>query len=480
MTETAEVPAGPGSTWRAFVRLGVGLGAGAGALVLGFGFSMSPWVTVGAAMGAVLFFAAIRWPLAMVGVFLTLGPVDLAVLTGGFKGLAPELGGLDMNGIRLVAVSAGLGAVVLLDQKLRHLLVSPHARWYLLFLAWGALSIPLSVDPMEGARLLFKLTWPFLIFLIVAHPDRTPGERDRLGDWVLIGAAVIMLVNPFFVWAGAYHVDFHGRFRVLGPGVYANPFSFYLLFVAILALTRFAFRAQLRYLFLATGALVWVGLTQTRITFLAGLVALAAAGLYAGFVQKNRRMTGLVGGAVVVLGLIFVPIALQRTFGYVPGPADLWTLMRDPILFYGTIDLAGRELYWGLLYTAWSSSPWLGLGLGSSSGIIHQFIPPELGAVAHSEYFRLGTDLGFLGLGLVALITWAWARPAWAGGEWAFPALAGLLVWVIISLTDNALDYYASFTQFVGFAVAVALTAGRGEDATSAADPGASSSPPGG
>lgn len=460
-------------------RPGRVLALGAGLAVLAAGFAVAPWIATGVTLGGLLFLATVRWPLVVVGILLALGPVDLAFLTGGFRGIAPELGGLDMNGIRLVAVVAGLGFVVIADEKLRGLLVSPHARWFLALLVLGAATIPFSMAPMEGLRLLVKLTWPLLVFLVVAHPDRTRDEHERLADWILIGAAVIVLINPIYVLAGGYGYDFYGRLRIRGLGVHENPFSFYLLFVAILALTRFALRGQLRYLLLTGGALIWIGLTLTRITFLAGLVALVAVGLYAGFVQKNRRMLAAVGGAVVVAGLVFVPFGLERTFGYVPSVPELLALMRDPVLLYQTMDLAGREGFWGVLLASWFASPWLGLGLGSSTAILATLFDPAVLGVAHNEYLRLGTDLGFLGLGVAALAAAAWVRASWRGGDWAYPALATLLAWAVISLTDNPLDYYTTFTQYAAFAVAAALSVRRreDEDATSTGDPGASSPP---
>ncbi|MDP2958481.1 MAG: hypothetical protein Q8N53_18795 [Longimicrobiales bacterium] len=42
-----------------------------------------------------------------------------------------------------------------------------------------------------------------------------------------------------------------------------------------------------------------------------------------------------------------------------------------------------------------------------------------------------------------------------------------MLAWGVISLTDNAFDYYAPFTQFAGFLVAGVVVAAReGKGAT--------------
>jgi hypothetical protein len=45
--------------------------------------------------------------------------------------------------------------------------------------------------------------------------------------------------------------------------------------------------------------------------------------------------------------------------------------------------------------------------------------------------------------------------------EFALPAFAGILAWAILSVTDNVFDYYAPFTQYIGFLCAGALACGE-------------------
>ena len=93
-----------------------------------------------------------------------------------------------MSGIRLVGVSAGLGMVVLTRKDLLQALASPPARWYVLFLAWAGATLAFSPAPLEGLRLLLKLAYPLLLFMVVAAPERRPDEVRRLGDWTLWGS----------------------------------------------------------------------------------------------------------------------------------------------------------------------------------------------------------------------------------------------------------------------------------------------------
>jgi hypothetical protein len=467
------------------LRLGLLLGlALVGAVVLAFSIARAPELTAGAVLGLAILAVTIRWPRVVVTLLLVVGPVDLSFITGGLKGLAPQLGGLDMNGIRLVAATAGISAVVALDPKLRAELLKPPALIYGVFLAWCAVRLPGSPAPLEGLRFLLKMLWPLLVLLVVAHPDRTRGEVEGVTRWILGGALVLLLANPIWVALGGYHYDWDGKLRVHGLGLEQNPFSFYLLIMVVIGVAYLLHRGRagpseeatpgveppvlsradtmiaLAVVLLAFG---WLGLTLTRITLLAAFMALVLLGAVALWRERNVKVGALVVAALGVLGVVFVPLVLIRTFGELPTPSALMELFRDPLRLYQTINFQGRELVWAILYVAWEQSPWIGIGLGGSTHVLLTNLGLDGVTVAHNEYLRLGTDLGWVGVGLAALTTGALAAAARGGREnpWTLPVFAALMVWAVVSITDNPLDYYTPFTQYVGFLVGAALVWNR-------------------
>jgi hypothetical protein len=458
-------PVGSGAS----VRLMVGAAA---LTAIAAGLAWQPFLAAGAVIGSVLVWVTFTWPLAVVGVMLALGPLDLSFVTGGFKELFPELGGLDMNGIRLVAVSGGLMLVVLTDRGVLETLRLPRAWCYALFLTFATATLAWSPDRLEGLRLLFKLTYPLLVFLVVAAPSRTSSDVDRLANGILIGGAALLLLNPAFVAAGGFTRDYDGSLRVGGAGIHQNPFSFYLLILVLLSAARFAVRAQARYLALAALAVGWMSLTLTRITMGAALVGLAGMSLYGALINRNYRAAATGLGLAALIGAALLPVVLQRSFGYVPGAGDLLGLTRDPTALFYAVNWQGREVIWPVLAQAWSTSPWVGHGMGASAVVLRTTFP-GLTMVPHNEYLRLGVDAGWIGVGLFFVAMMAWLRVVLQAGrsgapgvrEHALPALAATLAWGIIAATDNAFDYYGPFTQFIGFFTAAALVTARAADA---------------
>lgn len=435
----------------------------------GLALVASPLLTAGAAAGVLLLAVTIAYPLPVVGAMLALGALDLSFLSGGSKALLLADGGLDMNGIRLVGIVIALGAIVIADRSVLQHVFARHGRWFLIFLLYAAATLIFSRSRLDGLRLLLKLAYPFLVFVAVLGVARTRRDLELLGDWALLGASVMVLVvNPLYVAFGGVHAASDGgQLRVGTIGLHENPFSFYLLALIFLALVRSFVRRQARYAVLAVVLATWMVLTFTRITLVASLLGLAAMGLYDAWSRRSYRMLG--AGAVLGIGLLvaLAPTVLQRTLGYAPTPGELAGLIVHPGDLVRSMDWQGRQALWPLILAQFRASPWLGLGLGSTTALLAGVFGQAGISVAHNEYLRLGAETGIVGVVLFAVAIGQWWRStlgaARVGGlqarEFALAAVAMLVSWAVISLTDNAFDYYAPFTQYVGFYCAGAVLA---------------------
>jgi O-antigen ligase len=440
------------------------------ALMLGPFVVASPFLLAGVLVGVALLVAVFQKPLLLLGVVLLLGPVDLSFVTGGFKNLFASLGGLDMNGIRLIGVTFGLGVMALALPRVRQVLFGPWGIVYVAFLLWCLIALVRSPYPIYGLRFLLKLAFPLLIFVtIVGMTDRRQ-QLDRLVDYWLIGAAIIALfLNPLYVAFGGYEVYDSGHVRIRGVGIHENPFSFYVLVSLFMALSRLLQRGEMRYLLLSIALGYWMVLTMTRITFLGALAGLFAMALYAIIAGRSLRVMAGTVAAAAVLVVVFLPLVLERSLGFAPSFVELAVMMRNPVALYESINWQGREAAWPIIYAAFSGEPFTGLGLGASILIMRQYFPADAGELVHNEYLRLASETGLIGVLLFAFAIAVWfvaciradARTGGAAREYCMPALAAMVSWSMISITDNAFDYYAPFTQFVAALAAATLATAR-------------------
>jgi hypothetical protein len=446
--------------------------AAAGALVLGAGLATVPWMTTGLFLGTVLFLLTLARPLIVLGLMLAIGALDLSVITGGE--VLEQWGGIDMNGMRLIGMVIALGAVMMIEPRAARHAFSPRARWYGLFLLYGGATLAFSIMPLDGARLLLKLAYPLLLFVAVLAVVRERRDLERLMSWALAGgAAMALFIVPLLLLTGQYQFDAFGRLLAVGAVLNTSVLSFYMLVIALMAFGRFAVRRQPVYLILAAAAGVWIILCMTRITLLATVVAFLAIAAYSAWRDRDIRLP-LIAAVVMLLVVVpLTPIALERTFGVVPTMAELAQLAGDPVGLYNRMNFQGREIIWPVVGQAFLASPVLGQGLGVSTHYVVTTIDPAGGAVVHNEYLRLAADTGLIGLTLFTTAMVIWLVVAVRGGrapglvrEFAVPAVAGMVAWAVIALTDNPFDYYAQFTQYIAFLVAatVALSDGEAED----------------
>jgi putative inorganic carbon (HCO3(-)) transporter len=446
------------------------VGAFVGGLLLAAVMARQPFLAAGAVGGALVLMMLLVRPVLVLGALLAIGGINLAFLTGGYKELLGGLGGIDMNGIRLIGAVTGLGGLVLIDRGMLRELMSPAARWYLLFLLFATGTLAISPAPIDGLRLLFKLAYPLLIF--VAVTALIPGEEgvDRLVAWTLVAAIVLVfMVNPILVIGGGYVIDEYGQIRVQGLGQNQNPFSYYLLALSLLSLARFIFRGDRRWLVLALGLSAWIIVTFSRMTLLAAVGALTAMAVYGAALRRDPKP--LV--AAILLGLTLAipltPVVLERSLGFVPTVGELWSLVTHPAGLVEMMHWGGRDRIWPVLLRAFRESPAIGLGLGTSADLMQTSFADTFLDVPHNEYLRLLVDTGIVGtvLFFVAVMAWlvAAVRAGWTAGgvarEYALAAVGCIVAWSLIALTGNPLDYYNQFTQYAALFVAGAVVSAR-------------------
>lgn len=425
-----------------------------------------PAMAVALVVVGALAVAAVSQPLVAVALLLAIGGLPLEQLTGGEKSLLPGFGGASASGVVLVAM-VGLLTLVLINSKALSRISFLDGAFGIL-LAVAAASILWAPVPLEGFRVLSKMAYPVLVYLAVRSFMTGTKERDLVLRVVLFGGIVVAVWAfwgfatvglPVFLSGGIYNLTI--------STTHPTPFGFYN--VALFALCYARFRQHDLRGFAALAALFALEaiMSQSRMAMFG--VVLVAVLVEIALSRSSTRWVraALVGALLVTIGgvtILSVP-RLQEGVFYRPQ-----SLRSSPAEIVDSLNDQGRgKIADAMVTELFYNGTWLfGEGLGSSTVALQQgTLGADLGGVgvAHNEYVRLFYETGVVGVlfalaAFAALVGAAWRVSQRMASEhrWLGAAAFGLSVcYVVFAITDNVLDYYNTFSQFVFFALAAAL-----------------------
>jgi len=400
--------------------------------------------------------AAIKLMLFSAGLPLILFYEDVGYAGGGVKPLFAEWGGTTPDGLRLI-LSCVLLCVVLF--RLEHSRALVIRFWpYTAMLVFMACTVIHSTARVEGLRLLMKMVFPFLFFLAVAQLVRSSKDSDAYLRYWIAGGIVASLCAPVLVLVTGSRFLYPDGFRFSPGFTSASSFSFYMLALFLYCYAQWRRQHALVFAVLAGVFGIQTLLPLTRITWAAMLLGLAAFELFYGKGWKRWLVAASISlvPALVLYALMWSLPALQaRVFQSDDIDSDLPAIEQVQsvgLTGRGTVWLAGLEDYR-------EHSLLLGQGIGSSD---HYFMT-LFGTIAHNEYLRVLYDGGAVGLGLfifanLALFRWlARIRRDEVPSLRLYSAIGAalLLAYLIVAVTDNPLDYYLLFTQYVFFVLGV-------------------------
>ena len=448
-------------------------------LFIGVLTPIMPAMAVALVVVGALAVAAISQPLVAVALLLAIGGLPLEQLTGGEKSLLTGFGGASASGVVLVAM-VGLLTLVLINSKALSRVSFLDGAFGVL-LAVAAASILWAPAPLEGFRVLSKMAYPFLVYLAVRSFMTGPRARDLVLRVVLAGGIVVAIWAFWgFITTGLPVFLSGGVYNLTVSTTHPTPFGFYN--VALFALCYARFRQHGHRGFAALAALFALEaiMSQSRMAMF-GVVLVAVLVEIALSRSSTRWLrAALVGALLVTIGgvtILSVP-RLQEGVFYRPQ-----SLRSSPAEIVESLNDQGRgKIADAMVTELFFNGTWLfGEGLGSSTVALQQgTLGADLGGVgvAHNEYVRLFYETGVVGvvfalMAFVALVGAAWrvSQRMTAEHRWLGAAAFGLSVcYVVFAVTDNVLDYYNTFSQFVFFALAAALAMEAAGDAT-CADP---------
>ena len=413
---------------------------------------------LGAMLIAALFAAdrAFRKPVQFVVFLLAAGMLRFGASAGDLLG-----GSMDLSSIWLLGLICLSVFVLLRSHAFSSRITGPEVAC-LFFLGWCVFQSLRMDDFLFSTRMFLKLLYPLLVMMLARTLIRTPESAQRLLKWVmgaafgaylLLGGPLILLwpqgvwtIAPLF-WVGAAFAD-------------------HTAIMTVLALVCWRLFRQQRYLIFAVLLAivpVWMGVRT-------GIVATAmGVGLFA-LIEFGRRSVPLLAGVYVAtaVALFAMPQTRAKMFYDADKVDSSQLIFRPDQISMDDVNSSGRFTMWGVVMDKFFwPDPFLGSGLGATQKWFYSGGYGDL-RVEHSEFVRLLSDTGLVGLVLYVTAVLVGAASGWRTSRTACDPTARSLgvaaacafpTFLVCMGFDNVLNYALPAGQypfaFVGLALGV-------------------------
>ena len=413
----------------------------------------------------ILFFMiAIKRPFIAAQIMLLLGTVRLSGSSGKglFRDASGKYGGFSMDGIRLIGFVIILAITILGTKKYKKQLKNvPKIFW--LFISLAVLSLFWAEFPIEGLRFIFKIIYPILIMILMmshAHfNERNSLEMNivvtAVGINVLFGAISLLLGMGLSAGGG-----YGSPLRIGTISISAPPLALFLSFGILIVFVNSIKSKKRNSFLLAILALIQLIFTLQRMAlsiFLIGFVIL----LLMNFGIKGK-ISIIFAFLIVVFSLIFSPIWMRFTKHEI-NPKEWFSLLKSsPEVALSIINTQGRyEIYSYAMTELIAKKPLWGYGAGKGQYGVYK--ANNWGN--DGDHIRLLVDFGIFGwslyiLFLISLAIKILKRRRFLdnnGKLIASIAIVGLIQYLFAMITDNPIDYYDIFSQYIFIFIGLAL-----------------------
>jgi O-antigen ligase len=286
----------------------------------------------------------------------------------------------------------------------------------------------------EGLRLLSVLA----VFVIAVRVGSDyPKALVKLVPCTVLPATIVFLVgwvleSPFFVQATG---------RVAGTFSHANAAAAFMSVSALSCLGIWFFYRSKILLLAGTASLLALVLTQS----LGGLAGFLAGSLAILIINTRLalhvRLIALLGTTIIAYAIT----AYSRLGGRLAAAGESSFSVESS----GDASLRWRLLNWSMLLQEWSSSPWLGYGLGSTSTLLMPLSQPP-----HSLPIQLLVETGIFGMAIIVVVLlFVLQRLAVSAtrGRWEASVLLGIIALMLVNGSESNLLGYTGTLYLIAF-----------------------------
>ena len=395
-------------------------------------------------------------PIALVYLSLLTGGVPLTFGQGEIN--ESDFGRMDLSATRMfgLLIASALLACLHSTQAWTYL-----CRWkyHVLFLLFCCVTLVWAPSLIYGTRMIAKLVSPLLFMVLIMLAVSTVRQLRTMENMILIAAVVMLSL------AGASKVLGLQRADVVGltvPGIGPATFSAYILAAGMLALAGLRDSNRVLKLGLVGLFALVVILGNTRITIGAMFIGFSILLIVAlkGFSRYLLPLAGIV--ALPALFILNQRFRERMFYGDEGGSVD--AVLNNPLAEIQHIHGSGRFDAWDIILNKFFlPNPAVGSGIGATQHYFYSQIGGGIGVI-HSEYVRLLSEVGVLGLGLflvtilvylAQLINTFRSSSNAETKKYALAGIGGVVAYVIFMATDNAFDYVTQLGIYVFSMVAM-------------------------
>jgi hypothetical protein len=400
---------------------------------------------------------ALVQPIALVYLSLLTGGVPLTFGQGAIS--ESDFGRMDLSATRMFGLlfASALLAGIQFNRTWTYM-----CRWkyHVFFLLFCCATLAWAPSLVYGTRMIAKLVSPLLFMVLIMLTVSTTRQLRIMENVILLAAAVMLSLAVMTKELGLQRAEVVG---LTVPGTGPALFSAYLLSAGLLALAGMRDSSRAIRIGLVGLCAVAVILGNTRITIGAMFVSFSTM-LFFSLNGFSRFILPL--GGIIALPALFIlnPRFRERMFyGEASRSAD--AILNDPLSTINYIHGSGRFEAWEhVLNKFFQPSPVVGSGIGATQNYFYSQIGGGIGVI-HSEYVRLLSEVGLVGLALfiVAMIVYLTQlirtirlSSHMETKKYALAGLGGIVAYLIYMATDNAFDYVSGFGIYVFTLVAMA------------------------
>jgi len=325
-------------------------------------------------------------------------------------------------------------------------------RYHFFFLIFCTISLLWTPSLTYGIRMLAKLSAPLFFLLSIMALISKKNHLRWMENIILISGVLVFLTAIFTKLAGL-----NPKFNLTIPGESPAVFTSHLLVVGMIAFVNIKYSNHLRNTILFIIFAIGILWGFTRITIAGMFIGLSIILFIStrGIFRILLPSTGLI--SFILLFFISEKFK-ERMFLTAAKKITLLTFINDPIETISHIAGSGRFAAWNyILKRFFNPNPIIGSGIGATQDYFYSSSPSGLGVI-HSEYIRLISEIGIVGLiffvilalfYLIILIHNYKSALSIEAKKYALAGIGGLVGYLIFMATDNAFDYFNTFALFI-------------------------------